>query len=274
MLSVVHNVTAATRLFDVVNLLAEDPRIEVVFTDPGSSAFPDGTAAFLASRGVRQVPWSTATEYVEANGIRFAYRRFGASSGVPLIFFQHFMSNLDDHDPALTDAFAGDREVVLFNNAGVASSTGATPDTIEQTARDAEVFIDAIGPDPVDLLAHPMGGLVAQQVAFDQPELVRRLVLVGTSPRGARASANFRRTPGHCSARLLCTHHSPVAEPLVERTAEGFLLPCPCRTRHPTDSLRSQPLAAAFAAFLNARTSPNDFASTTSATLRREPSSP
>ena len=124
------------------------------------------------------------TEFVEANGIRFAYRRFGAAGGTPLVFFQHFMGNLDDHDPALTDAFAVDREVILFNNAGVSSSTGTTPGTIEQTARDAEAFIDAIGLGTVDLLAHSMGGLVAQQVAFDRPELVRRLVLVGTGPRG------------------------------------------------------------------------------------------
>jgi pimeloyl-ACP methyl ester carboxylesterase len=124
------------------------------------------------------------TQYVDANGIRFAYRRFGAKSGVPLVFFQHFMGNLDDHDSALTDAFAADREVILFNNAGVATSTGTTPDTIRQTARDAEAFIDALGLDTVDLLAHSMGGLIAQQVALDRPKLVRRLVLVGTGPRG------------------------------------------------------------------------------------------
>ncbi|MCU1680818.1 MAG: alpha/beta hydrolase [Amycolatopsis sp.] len=124
------------------------------------------------------------TEFVEAGGNRFAYRRFGTTGGVPLVFIQHFMGNLDDHDPALTDAFALEREVVLFNNAGIASSTGTTPDTIEQTARDTETFLDALGLGTVDLLAHSMGGLIAQQVAFDRPELVRKLVLVGTGPRG------------------------------------------------------------------------------------------
>ncbi|KAA0998145.1 alpha/beta hydrolase [Paraburkholderia panacisoli] len=124
------------------------------------------------------------TEFIEAGGIRFAYRRFGAKSGVPLVFFQHFMGNLDDHDPALTDAFAADREVILFNNTGVASSSGTTPITIRQVALDAEAFIDALGFVTVDLLAHSMGGLIAQQVAFDRPQLVRRLVLVGTGPRG------------------------------------------------------------------------------------------
>src|SRR5258706_1669641 len=134
----------------------------------------------LASRRVTMAVHThdtAPTELIEANGIRFAYRRFGAEGGVPVVFTQHFMGNLDDHDPALTDAFAVDREVILFNNAGVASSTGSTPDTIEQTARDTETFIDAIGLGAVDLLAHSMGGLVAQQVAFDRPELVRKLVL-------------------------------------------------------------------------------------------------
>src|ERR1700682_5232715 len=124
------------------------------------------------------------TQFVEAKGICFAYRRFGAGRRVPLVFFPHFMGNLDDHDSALTDASAADREVILFNNAGVASSTGTTPSTIGQTARDAEAFIDALSLKSVDLLGHSMGGLVTQQVAFDRPQLVRRLILVGTAPRG------------------------------------------------------------------------------------------
>jgi pimeloyl-ACP methyl ester carboxylesterase len=124
------------------------------------------------------------TEFVEAHGIRFAYRRFGARSGVPLIFFQHFVGNLDDHDPAISDGFANDREVILFNNTGVASTSGAVPDTIEQMATDAATFIDALHLTTADLVGHSMGGLVAQQVAIQRPDLTRRLVLVGTSPRG------------------------------------------------------------------------------------------
>jgi pimeloyl-ACP methyl ester carboxylesterase len=124
------------------------------------------------------------TDFVEANGIRFAYRRFGAGNGVPLVFFQHFVGNLDDHDPAISDGFAGDREVILFNNTGVASTSGVVPDTIEQMATDAGTFIDALGLKTVDLVGHSMGGLIAQQVAIQRPDLARRLVLVGTGPRG------------------------------------------------------------------------------------------
>jgi pimeloyl-ACP methyl ester carboxylesterase len=124
------------------------------------------------------------TQYAEAGGIRFAYRRFGMPERPPLVFFQHFMGTLDDHDPALSDAFASDREVILFDNAGVASSSGTVPGTIEAMARDAITFIDALGLNMIDLVGHSMGGFVAQEVALARPDLVRRLVLVGTGPRG------------------------------------------------------------------------------------------
>ena len=124
------------------------------------------------------------TQYIEGGGTRFAYRRFGISRRPPLVFFQHFMGTLDDHDPALGDAFASDREVILFDNAGVASSSGTVPDTIEAMAREAISFIDALGVTTIDVVAHSMGGLVAQEVTLARPDLVRRLVLVGTGPRG------------------------------------------------------------------------------------------
>jgi pimeloyl-ACP methyl ester carboxylesterase len=124
------------------------------------------------------------TRYVQGGGTRFAYRRFGSSGRPPLVFFQHFMGTLDDHDPALSDAFAIDREVILFNNAGVASSSGTVPDTIEAMAEDAITFTDALGLETIDVVGHSMGGLVAQEVALARPDLVRRLVLAGTGPRG------------------------------------------------------------------------------------------
>src|SRR4030081_213965 len=69
------------------------------------------------------------TQFVEANGIRFAYRRWGKRSGLPLVFNHHLNGNLDNWDPAVLDGLAKEREVIIFNNAGVASSTGEVPAT-------------------------------------------------------------------------------------------------------------------------------------------------
>jgi pimeloyl-ACP methyl ester carboxylesterase len=91
------------------------------------------------------------------------------------VFFQHFRGTLDDHDPALSDAFASDREVILFDNTGVASSRGTVPDTIGAMARDAITLTGALGLNAVDLVGHSMGGLVAQEVVLARPDLVRRI---------------------------------------------------------------------------------------------------
>src|SRR6266481_5543729 len=95
---------------------------------------------------------TSPTQYAEGGGIRFAYRRFGRPGRPPLVFFQHFMGTLDDHDPALSDAFAGDREVILFNNTGVASSSGIVPGTIEAMARDAITFTGALALTTIDVV--------------------------------------------------------------------------------------------------------------------------
>ena len=123
------------------------------------------------------------TLFVEANGIRFAYRRWGKQGRIPLVFNQHFSGNLDNWDPAVLDGLAKDREVVIFNNAGVASSTGEVPSTFAGMAKNAEAFIDVLGLRQIDLLGFSIGGMVAQQIVVDRPELVRKLILIGTAPR-------------------------------------------------------------------------------------------
>jgi pimeloyl-ACP methyl ester carboxylesterase len=131
------------------------------------------------------------TQFVEANGIRFAYRRFGKPGGVPLVFNQHFTGTMDHWDPAVTDGFAGDREVILFNNAGVSSSSGEVPARIDKMGANAVAFIKALRLTKVDALGFSIGGFVAQEIALQAPDLVRRLVLVGTGPRGGESMATL-----------------------------------------------------------------------------------
>jgi pimeloyl-ACP methyl ester carboxylesterase len=136
------------------------------------------------------------TEFAEANGIRFAYRRFGRNrfgrtDGVPLVFNQHFTGTMDHWDPAVTDGFAQDREVILFDNAGIADSSGEVPTTFEEMGANAVAFIRALQFPKVDVLGFSIGGFVAQEIALQAPDLVRHLILVGTGPRGGEAMATL-----------------------------------------------------------------------------------
>ena len=131
------------------------------------------------------------TQFVEANGVRFAYRRFGNAAGVPLVFNQHFTGTMDHWDPAVTDGLARDREIILFNNAGVSSSSGEVPTRIEKMGANAVAFIRALGLTKVDVLGFSIGGFVAQEIALQATDLVRRLILVGTGPRGGEGMATL-----------------------------------------------------------------------------------
>jgi pimeloyl-ACP methyl ester carboxylesterase len=124
------------------------------------------------------------TRFVEADGIRFAYRRWGKSGGAQLVFMQYFSANLDDWDPQVTDGFAADSDVILFDNAGVGSSGGETPGTVSEMSRDAVSFCDALELKRVNVVGFSLGGMIAQQMALDHPDRVNRIVLLGTGPRG------------------------------------------------------------------------------------------
>jgi pimeloyl-ACP methyl ester carboxylesterase len=129
---------------------------------------------------------TATTQFVEANGIRFAYRRFGKAGGAPLVFNQHYIGTMDYWDPTVTDGLARDREVILFNNAGVSSSSGEVPTTFEQMAANAIAFIKALGLKQVDLFGFSIGGLVVQEITLQEPDLVRRLIVDGAGPRGGQ----------------------------------------------------------------------------------------
>jgi pimeloyl-ACP methyl ester carboxylesterase len=120
-----------------------------------------------------------------SNGVDYAYRTTGASPATALVTLQHFRGNLDNWDPALIDALASRRRVVTFDNRGVAASSGRTPNTIAQMARDAIDFIDALEVGEVDLLGFSIGSFVAQEIALVRPSIVRKIVLASSAPQGA-----------------------------------------------------------------------------------------
>ena len=134
------------------------------------------------------------TRFIESKGIRFAYRRFGKANGLPLVFNQHYTGTMDYWDPAVTDGLAKNREVILFNNAGVSSSSGEVPTTINEMGANAIAFIEALGLAKVDVLGFSIGGMVAQEIAVQAPDRVRRLILVGTGLRGGEGIAPMTET--------------------------------------------------------------------------------
>ena len=123
------------------------------------------------------------TDFIESGGIRFAHRRFGKGGALPIVFIPHILGNMDSWDPSVTDGFAEDREVILFDNAGIGSSSGEVPTTFAAMAKSTCVFIDALGLAKVDVLGFSIGSMIAQNVALERMDLIRKLVLVGSGPR-------------------------------------------------------------------------------------------
>ncbi|THD60584.1 MAG: alpha/beta hydrolase [Phenylobacterium sp.] len=124
------------------------------------------------------------TLFAESGENSYAYRRFGPRSALPLICLQHFTGTLDNWDPAVVDVLAGTRDVVLFENAGIGRSNGAPASSVEDMTRHLRNFLETLGIEVCDVLGYSLGGMIAQQLALEQPSSLHRLVLVGTAPRG------------------------------------------------------------------------------------------
>ena len=127
---------------------------------------------------------TAVTQFLEVGQQRYAFRRFGDGPSAPLLFLQHFTGTIDNWDPAVTDPLARGREVILFESAGVGRSTGSVPATIAGMAQHVFAFLDALQLSRCDVLGYSLGGMIAQQMVLDRPTIFRRMILVGTAPRG------------------------------------------------------------------------------------------
>ena len=166
--------------------------------------------------------WKTApTQTINAGGVEFAYRQLGPSTGVPVVFLTHLAAVLDNWDPRVVDGIAAKHRVITFDNRGVGASSGSTPTTIEEMASDTVTFIRALGFDQVDLFGLSMGGMIAQMIAQQQPQLVRKMVLAGTGPAGGEGIDKVTRITYLDTARGLLTRQDPKQFLFFTRTPNG-----------------------------------------------------
>lgn len=144
------------------------------------------------------------TKFVETNGIKFAYRSYGKAGDIPVVYFNHLTANLDNCDPRIMDAIASHRQIISFDYRGIGSTTGIQGESIADMAKDGIAFIHALGYDQVDIVAFSMGGFITQEILFAEPQLVRKVILAGSGPKGgAGIPAVVSRTYGDIFKGLL-----------------------------------------------------------------------
>jgi pimeloyl-ACP methyl ester carboxylesterase len=166
--------------------------------------------------------WKDApTRKVDVDGVEFAYRELGAGSDVPVVFLHHLTAVLDDWDPRIIDGIAAHHRVIAFDNRGVGATGSSVPHTVEQMGADAIAFIHALGLERVDLLGFSLGGGVAQMVALQAPDLVRRMILAGTGPRGGGGIDQITKIAVIAYIKAALTFSDPRNFLFFPRTAEG-----------------------------------------------------
>jgi pimeloyl-ACP methyl ester carboxylesterase len=124
------------------------------------------------------------TQFVQVGDVRVAYRRFGQRGTRPLLLLNYFAANMDDWDPRITNGFAAMRDVIIFDYPGIGRSTGTTPSTVATMTKQLVDFCRALDLNSLDVVGFSLGGMIAQQLAFEYPDMARRIVLLGTGPRG------------------------------------------------------------------------------------------
>ncbi|MGX1914229.1 alpha/beta fold hydrolase [Streptomyces phaeochromogenes] len=158
---------------------------------------------------------------VSAGGVTYAYRELGPKGGIPVVFFVHLAATLDNWDPRIVDPVAKGRHVIAFDNRGVGASTGQVPDSVEAMADDAYTFIKALGYDRIDVFSFSLGGMVAQALVVKHPELVGKLVLTGTGPKGGKDIDKVAGTTYWDILRATLTRSDPKEFLFFNRNATG-----------------------------------------------------
>ena len=163
----------------------------------------------------------TPNRKIDVGGVEFAYRELGSGTDVPVIFLHHLTAILDDWDPRIIDGIAAHHRVIAFDNRGVGATGSSVPPTVEQMGADAIAFIRALGLERVDLFGFSLGGGVAQMVALQAPELVRRMILAGTGPRGGGGIDKMATIVGIAYLKAALTFSDPRNFLFFPRTVEG-----------------------------------------------------
>jgi pimeloyl-ACP methyl ester carboxylesterase len=164
---------------------------------------------------------NSPTLRIDVDGTLFAYREFGPTNGVPVIFLHHLTAVIDDWDPRVIDGIAAERRVITFDNRGVGGTRGRTPTTVSAMADDAIAFIRALGLEQVDLMGFSLGGFISQVIVAKRPTLVRRIILAGTGPAGCDGVGNFSTRLVCDTTRGLLTLTDPKPYLFFTRTANG-----------------------------------------------------
>lgn len=161
------------------------------------------------------------TSSINVDGVRYVYRELGADSEVPVVFLHHFAAVLDDWDPRVIDGIAAQHRVIAFDNRGVGGTGSTVPADLEQMGADAIAFIRALGHEKVDLFGFSVGGAVAQMIALQAPDLVRRMVVAGTGPRGGGGIWKMPFIVGGAYAKAALARKDARHFLFFPRTAEG-----------------------------------------------------
>jgi len=171
-----------------------------------------------------KLDWNTVpTQKITAGGVEFAYRELGKNNpGTPVVFLVHLAAVLDNWDPRVVDGFAAKRRVIAFDNRGVGASSGTPATSIEQMARDAITFIKAKGFKQVDLFGFSMGGMIAQEIALMEPQLVRKMIIAGTGPAGGEGISKVAGVTYLDMLRGFLTHQDPKQFLFFTRTPGGI----------------------------------------------------